>query len=180
MKSKDLQNWYFQGTKKLKGSSEIFRHLNGALCLRTVKRRWKMILKTDSVKLSVLSDCRLPIIRTKKWIKKVKDCLNRKKKVTSRKLAVQLNVSRTSLRRILQNDLPLRPLKKIVELLLIDEHKEKTQKCTKTISKRNDTMKILFLNEKLFDRDGIYNCQNDYIWAVDSVEADKRDGVKQK
>ena len=41
-------------------------------------------------------------------------------------------------------------------------------------------MKILFSDEKLFDIDGIYNCQNDRIWAVSRVEADKRGGVKQK
>ena len=41
-------------------------------------------------------------------------------------------------------------------------------------------MKILFLEEKLFDIDGIYNSQNDRIWAVSRVEADKRGGVKRK
>ena len=41
-------------------------------------------------------------------------------------------------------------------------------------------MKILFSDEKLFDIDGIYNSQNDRIWAVIRVEADKRGGVKQK
>ena len=41
-------------------------------------------------------------------------------------------------------------------------------------------MKILFSDEKLFDIDGIYNSQNDRIWAVSRVEADKRGGVKQK
>ena len=41
-------------------------------------------------------------------------------------------------------------------------------------------MKILFSDEKLFDIDEIYNSQNDRIWTVSRVEADKRDGVKQK
>ena len=41
-------------------------------------------------------------------------------------------------------------------------------------------MKILFLDEKLFDIDGIYNCQNDRTCAVSRVETDKRDGIKQK
>ena len=41
-------------------------------------------------------------------------------------------------------------------------------------------MKILFSDEKLFDIDGIYNFQNDGIWAVSRVQADKRGGVKQK
>ena len=33
-------------------------------------------------------------------------------------------------------------------------------------------MKILFLNEKLFDIDRIYNFQNDRIWVVNRAETD--------
>ena len=38
MKSKDLQKLVLSKYEKGEGPSEIFRHLNGALCLRTVKR----------------------------------------------------------------------------------------------------------------------------------------------
>ena len=38
-------------------------------------------------------------------------------------------------------------------------------------------MKILFSDEKLFDIDGIYNSQNDRIWAIDRAEADIRGGI---
>ena len=107
MKSKDLQKPVLSKYEKGEGPSEIFRHLNGALCLRTVKRWCKMIRETGSIELSK-SPGRSPTIRTKESIKKVKYCLNRKKKVTSRKLAVELNISRTSVRRILKNDLLLR------------------------------------------------------------------------
>ena len=41
-------------------------------------------------------------------------------------------------------------------------------------------MKILFSDEKLFDIDGIYYSENDRIWAVSRVQADKRGGVEQK
>ena len=85
-----------------------------------------MIPETGSIELST-SPGRSRTIRTKAKasIKKVKHRLNQKKKVASRKLAVELNISRTSVRRILKNDLLLRPYKKIVEPLLTDEHKEK-------------------------------------------------------
>ena len=107
----------------------------------------------------------------------MKNFLNRKKRIASRKLAVELNISRSSVRRILKNDL-LHPLyKKTIQPLLTDEHKEERQKCRKMFSKREDTMKILFSGEKLFDIDGIYNSQNDRIWAVTRVEADKRGGL---
>ena len=40
-------------------------------------------------------------------------------------------------------------------------------------------MPIPFSSEKPFDIDGIYNYQNDRIWAVSRVEADKSGGVWQ-
>ena len=107
MKSKDLQKLILSKYEKGESPSEIFQHLNGALCLRTFKRWCKMIRETGSIELSTSPD-RPPTIRTKESIKKVKHRLNRKKKVTSRKLAVELNISRTSVRRILKNDLLLR------------------------------------------------------------------------
>ena len=137
-----------------------------------------MVQNDRSIELST-SPGRSRTIRTKESIKKVKHRLNRKKKVTSRKL----NISRTSVRRILKNDLLFRPYKIIVEPLLTDEHKEKRKKFSNWVRRRfrkEDTMKILFSDEKLFDIDGIYNFQNDRIWAVSRVEADKRGGVKQK
>jgi hypothetical protein len=41
-------------------------------------------------------------------------------------------------------------------------------------------MKILFSDEKMFDIDGVYNSQNDRVWAVNCAEAVKKDGIKQK
>ena len=91
-----------------------------------------MIRETDFIALSTFTD-RSRTIQTKEYIKKVKHRLNWKKKVTSRKLAAELNISRTSVRQILKNDLLLRPYKKIVEPLLTDEHKEKRKKFSKWV-----------------------------------------------
>ena len=63
-----------------------------------------MIRETVSTERST-SPGRSRIIRTKESIKKLKDRLNRKKKVTRRKLAVERNISRTSVRRILKNEI---------------------------------------------------------------------------
>ena len=41
-------------------------------------------------------------------------------------------------------------------------------------------MNILFSDEKLFDIDGIYNSQNDRVWAVSRSEAVKNGAVKQR
>ena len=46
--------------------------------------------------------------------------------------------------------------------------------------RKEDTLKILFSDEKMFDIDGIYNAQNDRIWTVDREEADAKGGVCQK
>ena len=41
-------------------------------------------------------------------------------------------------------------------------------------------MKILFSDEKYFGIDGVYNSQNDRVWAVNHTDADEKGGVKQR
>ena len=106
----------------------------------------KVICEIGSIKLST-NLSRSPVIRTKESMKKVKNPLNRKKKVTDGKLSVELSIFHTSVRRILKNDLLLRPYKKIVEPLLTDEHKEKRKKflnCIRRRFRKGNTMKIPF------------------------------------
>ena len=53
-----------------------------------------------------------------------------------------------------------------VELLLTDEHKAQRKKIRQLGGKKfrkEDTMRILFSDEKIFDLDGIYNSENDRI-----------------
>ena len=38
----------------------------------------------------------------------------------------------------------------------------------------------MFFNEKIFDIDGIYNSQNNRIWAINRSAADNKDGIRQK
>ena len=61
MKSKDLQKLVLSKYEEGEGPSEIVRHLNGALCLRTLKRWCKMTHETGPIKLST-STGRSPII----------------------------------------------------------------------------------------------------------------------
>ena len=59
--------------------------------------------------------------------------------------------------------------------MLTDEHKAKRLKFANWVQAnfgQEDTMKISFSHEKLFDIGGIYNSQNDRIWAVNRSEAD--------
>ena len=49
----------------------------------------------------------------------------------------------------------------------------------RTNFRKEGTTKILFLDEKLFDIDWIYNSQNDRIWAINRAEADINGGIRQ-
>jgi inhibitor of nuclear factor kappa-B kinase subunit alpha len=114
---------------------------------------------------------------------KVKRGLNRRKPLSCRKLARELDISRSSVQRILKNDLELQAYKIQKESLLIDEHKEKRMKFAnwiRTNFRKEHTMNILFSDEKMFDIDGVYNSQNERIWAVNRAEADIKGGVRQK
>ena len=46
--------------------------------------------------------------------------------------------------------------------------------------RKEDTLRILFSDEKMFDLDGMYNAQNDRIWAVNRQEADKSESLPRK
>ena len=94
---------------------------------------------------------------------------------------MELDISATSVRRILKNDLGLKPYRKIIEPALSDDQKMKRKKFAnwvRTNFRKEDTMKILFSDEKFFDIDGVYNAQNDRVWAVDRADADLRGGIQ--
>ena len=77
----------------------------------------------------------------------------------------------------------MKPYKITVEPLLKDEHKAQRKKFVNWARKKfqkEDTMRILFSDEKMFAFDGIYNSQNDDIWAVNREEANRRGGKKQQ
>ena len=40
--------------------------------------------------------------------------------------------------------------------------------------RKEETMRILFSDEKFFDIDGVDNSQNDRVWAVGCADADKK------
>ncbi|CAF4593997.1 unnamed protein product, partial [Didymodactylos carnosus] len=141
-----------------------------------------MIRETGSIQLA-RSPGRPRLIRTTGTIQKVKSRLKCKKRVSSRKLASELDISRRSVQRILQNDLGLRAYKKIIEPFLTDTQKANRIKFANWIRnnfRKEETLKFLFSDEKYFDLNGMYNSQNDRIWAVNRAQANKKGGIKQK
>jgi inhibitor of nuclear factor kappa-B kinase subunit alpha len=182
MKSKDLQKLVLSKYENGDGPTKIFRDLNGAISLQTIERWCKSIRDTGCINLS-RSPGRPKTIRTKAAIRKIKSRVERRKSVSSRKIARELGISRTSVRRILKNDLELQAYKIQKEPLLTDEHKEKRMKFAnwiRTNFRKEGTMNILFSDEKMFDIDGVYNSQNDRIWAANRSEADIKGGIRQK
>ena len=182
MKSKDLQKIVLSKYQNGDGPTKIFRDLGGGLCLKTVKRWCKMIDETGSINLAPsIGGSRT--IRTVGAIQKVKNRMKGKRRVSVRKLSNDLGISRMSIERILRDDLGYYPYKKIAEPFLTDVHKSERKKFAnwvRTNFRKEQTMKILFSDEKFFDIDGAYNVQNDRIWAPNRTEANKKCGIMGK
>ena len=106
-----------------------------------------------------------------------------KGKVSLRILAKELQMSKTSARRILIDDLGYRPHKIIQEPVSTDEQKENRKKFAHWVKnnfKESDVSKWLFSDEKFFDIDGVYNNQNNRIRVSSHADADARDDIKGK
>jgi hypothetical protein len=180
MKSKDVQNIVLSKCKNDQPPMKIFRDLNGAVSYRTVRRWCKMIQETGTISLNYSTDCPR-LVRTKQAIKKAKNRFKGHKTISARKLAFALNCSRSSASRIIKDDLKLKSYKMILEPLLTDEHKEKRQIFANWVRnhfRKEDTMRFLFSDEKMIDMNGIYNSQNDRVWAIDREDAEKKCRVK--
>jgi hypothetical protein len=182
MKSDDLQNLVLSKYNNHDGPTKIFRDLNSAVSLATVEQWCNMILETSSINLH-RPPGRTRTIRTKAAIQKVKTRVGRGQQVSSRKLARELAISRTSVQRILCEDPALRAYKTQVEPPLSDEQRKKRVLFANWILakfRKEDTRRILFSDEKMFDIDEVYNCQNQRIWAVDRAGADARVGIRRR
>lgn len=182
MKSNDLQKLVLSKYNSGDSAAKIFHDLNGGLCRATIYKWCKMIKETGSIKLLKPPGCRR-LVRTKQMIQQVKSRLTRKKGVSTRKLATELAVSRRSIQRMLKSDLGCRAYKKRIEPMITEAQKAKRKHFAnwiRTNFRKEQTLKFLFSDEKMFDLDGMYNAQNDRVWAVDRVQADKNGGVKQK
>ena len=181
-KGEDLEKLVLSKYEKGEPSTKIFEDLNGFLSSRTIRRWCKMIREIDTINLSH-SLGRPRIIRTKAMIQKVRKRMKRKKRVSVRKLAGELDISNGSVVRILKQDIGYRSYKKRVEPTLTDVEKSKRMKFANWVRhnfRKEHTLRIPFSDEKMFDLDDLYNAQNDRIWAVNREEADKRGGVQQK
>ena len=70
-----------------------------------------------------------------------------------------------------------------VQSSLTDQHNASRKRFAnwiRTNFRKEDTMKMLFSDEKIFDIDGLYNSQNERIWAANHMETDAKGGIKRR
>jgi transposase len=182
MKSEDLRNVVLSKLQNGQGPKAIARDLNGQVSTCTIKRWSKMVSQEGSLVLRVPPG-RPRSVRTRTVVQRTKTLLRGKAKKSTRKLARKLQISRRSVQRILREDLGRKPYKIVREPRLSDEQKRKRVKFANWV--RNNftkakTLRFVFsddvFREKLFTVDGVYNRQNERIWAVSRAEADKNGG----
>ena len=170
MKSKDIQTAVKYKHENGNEPTKIYRDLGGVVSLRTIKLWVQILNKIGSIDLS-----HPPCRPTKASISKVKYRLAYKKTVSTRWLVAEMSISRTSVHRMLRKDLGCFPYKKIKQLKLTDLQKRKRVKFANWLLNYY-TQKWLFSNEKYFDLNGVYNVQNDCVWAISRAEADGQGG----
>ena len=103
---------------------------------------------------------RLRIVRTAANIRKVKHRHDRLQVFSCRKIARDLRISRTSAQRILKDDLKLKSYRIKVQPKVSEDQKAKRLKFAnwiRTNFRKEDTLRFLFSDEKMFDIDGVYN-----------------------
>ena len=127
MKSKDLQKLVLSKYEAGQTPKNIFQDLNGAVSYRTVKQWCQMIRRTGAIDLSKPSVCHRTA-HTKAVIQKIKRKSKGSKRISCRKLALEMDISFSNAYRILGKDLKMMPYKKTVEPLLKDDHKAQRKK----------------------------------------------------
>lgn len=182
MKSLEIQNIVFSKQQNGNTPLEIYQALEGVLSLATIKRWCKMIMENGSIELKKPPG-RKKDAKTVRAIQTVKRLVKGKERVTIRKLAAKTGISFGSAQSILKKNLQLKPYKIRKQPLLTMKHL-KTRfgfyNWVRHNFKKEDTERILFSDEKIFNINGVYNVQNDRIWAVSRANADKKGGINQK
>ncbi|CAF1151578.1 unnamed protein product [Rotaria sordida] len=180
MKSEDLRRVVLQMTDDGMSSCQIAKQLRKVVSDRTV-RWWQHLYKTTGINDFKIPTGRPRIIRTKHLIRKVKQRFTYKGRRSARQLSKSLGVSRGTMGRIIREDLPLHTYPVTTQPNLQDYHKQRRISFTYWVRKslrKKDHRKILFTDEKYFGLNGIFNRQNDRVYAPSRQEADEHGGIR--
>ena len=124
------------------------------------------------------------IVRTKRLVhfvkKRLESASNRK---SSRNMAKDFNVSHFTVLKVLHDDLAFKPWRKIRVPKLSENHIAQRLSCSRWMRKKvkkETTTKMMWVDEKIFTRNGYFNPQNDIIWAKDRESANQHGGLLEK
>jgi hypothetical protein len=180
MKSEDLRKVVVRMTDDGMSSLQIAKQLRKVVSERTV-RRWQHLYRTTGEIDLKKPTGRPRIIRTKNLIRKVKNRLVHKKGRSAKKLGKSLGISKGTIGRIIHDDLHLHAYHVIIEPNLNDEHKQRRISFAYWVRRslrKKDRETIFFTDEKYFELDGIFNRQNDRVYALSRQQADEYGGTR--
>lgn len=109
-------------------------------------------------------------IRTPANIKLIRERVRRNPCRTQKKMALQANISRISVNRILKYDLKLKAYSRRKVHYLNDRLRKLRRERCRQLLKRHDPKKILFTDEKIFTVEEKFNRQNNKVYAKSSRE----------
>jgi transposase len=180
MKTKQVQDIVLSKLQSGQFPTQISRDLNGLVSTATIERWSRMYRDTGAIELSHPPG-RTRSVRTKATVKRAKQLLKGKSKKSVRILARKLNVNRESVRRVIKHDLLCKPYKVYKQPKLTDDHKRRRVQFSNWVRnnlKKSQTNRIVFSDEKLFSVDGVWNNQNERIWAVSREVANESGGLR--
>lgn len=99
---------------------------------------------------------------------RIRERIRRKSQRTVRKMAADLNVSRSSMHNILRKDLGLQAFKKRKVHGVSAASKKKRLERASLLLSRHGGEEFIFSDEKLFVLQQSHNVQNDRLWAISS------------
>lgn len=149
-----------------KKNRTIFRELRECVNnMRIIQRTIKAHYESQPLK-NIKKPAPRRTVRTPELIRKVKERLRRKPSQSARKLARNLQVSETSLRRVIREDLGMRAYHKTKIHGLTTAQKIKRYKRSGELLAWRDGDDIVFSDEKLFVLEQPFNHQNDRVYSV--------------
>lgn len=164
-RTKDLRSTVISLKKAGKKPMEIFRQIK---CLGASRNFVYYTLKRykDTCSLDDRPRSGRPrSVRTAANIKLIRERLRRNPCRTQKKMALQTNISRISVNRILKYDLKVRAYSRRKVHYLNDRLKTLRLNRCRQLLRRHDHKKILFTDEKIFTVEEKFNRQNDKVYA---------------
>jgi len=167
-----------------KTAPEILKVLKGSVSRSGVFKAVKRFKETGSTQPRVRSTPIRPV-RTEKLIKNTREKLRRNPARSAAKLAHEAHISSSTMRRVLKDDLKVKPYKITKRQLLSDATKKKRFERAKLLLNKvldGTQPTVLWTDEKLFTVQAIHNPQNDRIWTEnkDSVPVERRTSFRRQ